>query len=206
LRDHYKSRGTALIGCARLHGIMKIGTKQELINYVNRGKKVKYLFFWGHQIKGNNVTKSCLSRWFPAPFIEGENRFETAEHYMMHEKARLFGDLHAMEKTLKVKNPGAVKAIGRSVRGFNQAMWDERKFELVVRVNLAKFSSNIDLRTYLLNTGKRILVEASPVDKIWGIGLAEDSEAASNPNLWKGQNLLGFALMKVRNKLRNRIS
>jgi len=108
-----------------------------------------------------------------------------------------------MEKALNAKNPGAVKAVGRAVRGFDQAVWDANKFDLVVNANLAKFRSNDDLRDFLINTGKRVLVEASPVDKVWGIGLAEDSEAASNPNLWKGENLLGFALMEVREQLQS---
>ncbi len=158
---------------------MKIRTREELVNYVNRGKKVKYLFFWGHQIKGNAVSKSCFSQWYTSPFNDGENRFATAEHYMMHGKAKLFGDTDAMEKALQAKNPGAVKA------------------------NLAKFSSNDELKAFLINTGKRVLVEASLVDKIWGIGLAEDNDAAQNPNLWKGENLLGFALMEVREQLQN---
>ena len=182
---------------------MKIRTREELVNYVNRGKKVKYLFFWGHQIKGNTVSKSCFSQWYTSPFNDGENRFATAEHYMMYGKAKLFGDTDAMEKALQAKNPGAVKAVGRSVKGFDQTVWNENKFELVVKANLAKFSSNDELKTFLLNTGKRVLVEASPVDKIWGIGLAEDNDAAQNPNLWKGENLLGFALMEVREQLQS---
>ena len=182
---------------------MKIRTREELLNYVNRGKKVKYLFFWGHQVKGNTISKSCFSQWYTSPFNDGENRFATAEHYMMYGKAKLFGDVDAMKKALDAKNPGAVKAIGRSVKGFDHVVWNENKFELVVRANLAKFESNDELKAFLLNTGKRVLVEASPVDKIWGIGLAEDNEAAQNPNLWKGENLLGFALMETRERLKN---
>lgn len=180
---------------------MKIRTREELTNYVNRGKKVKYFFFWGHQVKGNTVSKSCFSQWYTSPFNDGENRFATAEHYMMYGKAKLFGDTDAMEKALQANNPGAVKAVGRSVKGFDQAVWNENKFDLVVKANLAKFSSNEELGTFLINTGKCVLVKASPVDKIWGIGLAEDNDAGENPNLWKGENLLGFALMEVREQL-----
>lgn len=122
---------------------------------------------------------------------------------MMYDKAKLFGDADAMDKALQAKNPGAVKAVGRSVKGFDQAVWNENKFDLVVKANLAKFSSNDELKGFLLNTEKRVLVEASPVDKVWGIGLAEDNDAAQNPNLWKGENLLGFALMEVREQLMN---
>jgi len=180
---------------------MKIKTKEELTNYVNKGNKVKYLFFWGHQSNGNTISKSCFSQWYPSPFSEGGNNFATAEHYMMYGKAKLFGDTDAMEKALNAKNPGAVKAIGRAVRGFDASIWDANKFDLVVKANLAKFNSSDDLKRFLINTDTRVLVEASPVDKIWGIGLAQDDKAASNPNLWKGENLLGFALMEVRDQL-----
>jgi len=184
-----------------VEGIMNIRTKDELANYVNRGKKAKFLFFWGHTNKTQTVNKACFSQWYSSPFTEGGNKFATAEHYMMFGKAKLFGDTVAMEKALNAKSPGAVKAVGRSVKGFDQAVWDANKFDLVVNANLAKFGSNDDLRDFLISTGKRVLVEASPVDKVWGIGLAQDNEAASNPNLWKGENLLGFALMEVRTQL-----
>ena len=182
---------------------MNIRTKEELVNHVNRGKKVKYLFFWGHQSKGNTISKSYFSQWYTSPFNEDGNRFATAEHYMMYGKAKLFNDLDAMDKALNAKNPGAVKAVGRAVKGFDQTIWNANKFDLVVKANLAKFSSNVDLKNFLINTGKRVLVEASPVDKVWGIGLAQDDDAASNPNLWKGENLLGFALMEVREQLQS---
>jgi len=180
---------------------MKIRTKEELTSYVNRSKKVKYLFFWGHQSKGNSISKSCFSQWYTSPFSEGGNTFATAEHYMMYGKAKLFGDAEAMSKALNAKNAGAVKAVGRSVKGFDQAIWDANKFDLVVNANLAKFRSNDNLRDFLISTGKRILVEASPVDRVWGIGLAQDDVSAANPNCWKGENLLGFALMEVRTQL-----
>lgn len=86
--------------------------------------------------------------------------------------------------------------------GFDNDTWNEHRFEIVVNANLAKFSAHKDLQTFLLNTGDRVLAEASPVDKIWGIGLAEDDHKASNPNLWKGENLLGYALMEVRERLK----
>ena len=180
---------------------MHIRTKQQLINYVNHGKKVKYLLFWGHKANTKNISKTCLSQWYNSSFKLDEISFPTAEHYMMYEKAKLFDDIDAMDKVLKAKNPGAVKAVGRSVRGFDQAIWDANKFDLVVNVNLAKFGSNVDLSNFLLSTGNRVLVEASPVDKVWGIGFAEGDDASTNPNLWKGENLLGFALMEVRDQL-----
>ncbi|EMD1715581.1 NADAR family protein [Providencia stuartii] len=174
---------------------------QTLCKQYRTGKKLKYLFFWGHQSKQKQVTKSCLSQWYPATFMVEGNRFASAEHFMMAEKARLFDDNESFEKIIHAPNPGAAKAFGREVRGFQQSIWDEHRFNIVVAANLAKFSQNEELKTFLLNTNERILVEASPVDKIWGIGLAEDSENIENLLTWKGLNLLGFALMEVRKQL-----
>ncbi|EUD09556.1 NADAR family protein [Providencia alcalifaciens] len=157
----------------------------------------------GHQSKQHQVTKSCFSQWYPAPFIVDNNRFASAEHFMMAEKARLFDDNETLQKIIHAPNPGAAKAFGREVRGFKQDIWDANRFNIVVKANLAKFSQNEALKQFLLATNERVLVEASPVDKIWGIGLAEDAENIENPLTWKGLNLLGFALMEVRAQLAN---
>ncbi len=180
---------------------MKIRSKEELQEYVNRGNKVKYVFFWGHQQEGLRVTKSCFSQWYESPFTEGDNNYLTAEHYMMYHKAKLFNDTNAAEKVLLASNPGEAKAVGREVLGFDEKVWLENRFKIVVNGNIAKFSQNAGIKEYLLNTCNRVLVEASPVDKVWGIGLAQDNGACENPNKWKGLNLLGFALMEVRDQL-----
>ncbi|MDK2594002.1 MULTISPECIES: NADAR family protein [Pseudoalteromonas] len=180
---------------------MKVRTKDKLADFVNQGNKVEYVFFWGHQEKSGKVSKSCFSQWYESTFQEDGNEFLTAEHYMMYHKAKLFGDHDACEKVLCAHSPAKAKAIGREVLGFEQNLWDEKRFEIVVNANLAKFSQNAGLEAFLLNTGNRVIVEASPVDKIWGIGLAQDNPACENPNSWKGLNLLGFALMEVRARL-----
>jgi len=117
---------------------------------------------------------------------------------MMAEKAALFGDQATRALVLQAPTTGAAKALGRQVRGFDEATWLENRFSVVIRANEAKFAQNAELGLFLKQTGSRILVEASPVDSIWGIGLAQDDARASNPNLWPGLNLLGFALMQVR--------
>jgi ribA/ribD-fused uncharacterized protein len=117
---------------------------------------------------------------------------------MMAEKAAMFDDEAARVEVLSVPNPVAAKAAGRKVKGFDEAVWVQRRFEIVVRANEAKFSQNPELGRFLMGTGSRVLVEASPVDRIWGIGLAQDDDRANNPSLWQGLNLLGFALTKVR--------
>jgi ribA/ribD-fused uncharacterized protein len=174
---------------------------ENLRTRFNSGEKLKYIFFWGHQPGKSSVTSSCFSQWYAAPFIIEELRYATAEHFMMAAKAALFGDEATRAKVLQAPNPGAAKALGRKVRGFDEATWIENRFSIVVKANEAKFSQNTKLGEYLKQTASRVLVEASPVDRIWGVGLAANDERANNPNLWRGLNLLGFALMQVRERL-----
>jgi ribA/ribD-fused uncharacterized protein len=147
------------------------------------------------------IGKPCLSQWWPAPFTVEGDTYPTAEHFMMSEKARLFGDEETRSKILTAPHPKAAKQLGRAVQGFDDRRWEEARFGLVVRGNLAKFGQNAPLRDFLLNTGNRVLVEASPVDRVWGIGLAANDPLAEHPEQWRGLNLLGFALMEVRGRL-----
>ncbi len=132
--------------------------------------------------------------------VEGRH-YRTAEHYMMAEKARLFGDSLAFDRVLASPTPGAAKAVGREIVGFDERIWLAQRFQIVVDANFAKFTQNPALGDFLANTGYRVLVEASPVDAIWGIGLAADDPRAADPLAWNGLNLLGFALMEVRARL-----
>lgn len=116
-------------------------------------------------------------------------------------KARLFDDEVALAKVLANEDPGIAKAAGRGVRGFDETRWLAHRFDLVVEGNLAKFSRHRQLQAFLLSTGDRVLVEASPVDAIWGVGLAAADPRATDPAQWRGLNLLGFALMVVRERL-----
>jgi len=116
-------------------------------------------------------------------------------------KARLFGDEAAVEPILAARTPAEAKNLGRLVHGFDEAAWDAARFELVVRGNVAKFGQDPALRAYLLGTGNRVLVEASPRDRVWGIGLGAANERATDPAQWRGRNLLGFALMEARARL-----
>ncbi|WP_030486984.1 NADAR family protein [Micromonospora chokoriensis] len=169
-----------------------------------QGHRVRFLFFWGHQPEPDGgVGAGCLSQWWPAAFTIDELRFATAEHYMMWRKATLFGDRAVAEKILAAPHPHAAKALGGRVAGFDQQTWNEHRSAIVVAGNLAKFDQHPALRAFLLATRQRVLVEASPVDRIWGIGLNRDDPAASDPGSWRGLNLLGFALMQVREVLRD---
>ncbi|WP_461534983.1 NADAR family protein [Spongorhabdus nitratireducens] len=175
---------------------------ESLCDYLKTCHQVEYVFFWGHRNNGQAVSKSCFSQWYPASFEEQGRTFETAEHYMMHHKALLFNDESAAAEALVATTPAAAKAAGRKVRGFIDERWEAHRFEIVVQANLNKFSQNAELRDFLLATGDDILVEASPVDRIWGIGLDQHDEACRQPELWRGLNLLGFALMEVRDRIK----
>lgn len=120
---------------------------------------------------------------------------------MMAEKARLFGDSEAREKILGAPSPAAAKKLGRTVRGFHQQRWAKARFDIVVAGSTAKFGQNPTLAAFLVGTRDRVLVEASPTDRIWGIGLAATNAAAERPEDWRGLNLLGFALMEARRRL-----
>ncbi|MGV9821727.1 NADAR family protein [Nocardia xishanensis] len=174
----------------------------DLIRFTAAGGAVKYLPFWGHRPQADgSVGKGCFSQWWPAPFDVDGLSFPTAEHYMMWRKALLFDDTETAARVLTVEHPEQAKDLGRQVRGFDEKRWEAERFEIVVAGNLAKFGSDDELRRFLLGTGDRVLVEASPVDRIWGIGLAADHPDAAEPTRWRGANLLGFALMRVREEL-----
>ncbi|MFI0943487.1 NADAR family protein [Streptomyces sp. NPDC021020] len=175
---------------------------EELVAYTARGDRVKYLHFWGHRPqRDGRAGPGCLSQWWPAPFTVDGVGYATAEHWMMAGKARLFDDPEAERRALAATSPGAAKAAGRTVRGFDEAVWERERFALVAEGSRHKFGQHPELREYLLATAGRVLVEASPVDRVWGIGLAADDERAADPARWRGLNLLGFALMDARDAL-----
>lgn len=174
----------------------------DLVAAGARGERIRLLFFWGHKPqRDGRVGAGCLSQWWSSPFTVDGIVFATAEHHMMWRKATLFGDEATAERILAAPHPHAAKTLGGRVTGFDQQTWDEHRFDIVVAGNLAKFQQHAELRAFLLATGQRVLVEASPVDRIWGIGLTRDDPAAADPARWRGLNLLGFALMQVRDAL-----
>jgi len=177
-------------------------TREKLIASVVSGARYDYLFFWGHTGKKDVPGKYVLSQWWPAEFRIGKHTYPTAEHWMMAEKARLFGDREIEQQVLATSSPKEAKALGRKVQGDDWSRWDAIKFDTVVRGNIAKFTQNAALGEWLASTHPQVIVEASPSDVIWGVGLAADDLRAGDPSQWRGENLLGFALMKVRAKLK----
>lgn len=174
---------------------------QNTIELFQEKGNLQFLFFWGYTIK-NEISKACFSQWFPASFKENSIEYRTAEHYMMAEKARLFNDDETMLKILESGNPKEAKSLGREIKNFDHQTWDNHKYEIVKKGNFLKFSQNSEFREFLLSTEDKVIVEASPYDTIWGIGMSESDSKAENPSQWRGENLLGFALMEVRDELR----
>ncbi|MFH0519091.1 NADAR family protein [Streptomyces sp. M41] len=183
--------------------MVKIDSWDVLVQEVRAGTRVRYLHFWGHRpLPDGRVGASCLSQWWPSPFTVDGVAYATAEHWMMAGKARLFGDAEAERLVLAAGHPSEAKKAGRLVRDFDETVWARERFRIVVEGSVHKFAAHPDLRGFLLGTGDRVLVEASPVDRVWGIGLTARDEGAANPERWRGPNLLGFALMEARERLR----
>ena len=174
---------------------------QTIFKRYESGESLEFQFFWGHHGKPDRVTKACLSQWFPASFEVDGDKYNCAEQYMMAEKARVFHDLETWGKIMLSSSPKEIKALGREVRNFDAEQWLTVSKDIVVKGNLYKFAQNKDMLDFLKNTGDKILVEARPCDTIWGIGMSERDEGVEDPHNWKGSNLLGFALMEVRDEL-----
>ena len=174
-----------------------------LIERFESGDTLKFVYFWGHANKHNEqVGKFCFSQWYESQFTVDNITYKTSEHWMMAHKALLFDDRISFEKIIHSNKPGEAKEIGRQVLNYDDDIWNAKKFDIVKLGNIHKFNQHPEFADYLLKTESRILVEASPVDTIWGIGLAQDSKDIDNIYAWRGQNLLGFVLMEVRNFLK----
>lgn len=174
---------------------------QWAIEQFNSGKEMTFIPFWGHTMKPGKIRKQCFSQWFPCDFEVDGVHYHTSEQFMMSQKALLFGDQEVYEQIMAAADPADYKALGRKIHNFDGEIWDQHKFEIVVKGNIAKFGQNPELKEFLLGTVDAIPVEASPYDGIWGVKLGIDSPDIQNPNLWKGQNLLGFAIMEARDAL-----
>ena len=152
-----------------------------------------FVFFW--KLEQENEE---FSNFYPCIFkIEGI-RYNCVEQYMMSRKALLFGDTDIFNAVINESDPDKIKSLGRLVKGFDPDKWDRCKWEIVYNGNRAKYEQNPKLRNKLIRTGNAVLAEASPYDKIWGIGLDRDDPLANQPDKWKGENLLGKILGELR--------
>jgi ribA/ribD-fused uncharacterized protein len=162
----------------------------EKIKYTRASSmnKCAYTLFWN----------GPFSQWYPSKFKVDNKTYNCCEQYMMAQKALLFNDDKAYQAIMKATDPKEQKALGRKVKGFNADKWAAVAKNIVYRGNYAKFSGDLMLKEILLNTAGTELVEASPYDTIWGIGLAEDDPKALDKSQWRGLNWLGEVLTKVR--------
>lgn len=153
----------------------------------------KFTFFWR--------TESPFSQWFKADFTVDGVQYTSAEQYMMHQKALLFGDQQIADKIMKTRSASVQKKLGRQVSGFDQTTWESECQRIVYEGNQAKFTQNEDLLAALLATQGTTLVEASPDDRIWGVGLAEEDPRIRNRKTWRGTNWLGEILTRLREEI-----
>lgn len=175
----------------------------ELVDAQEAGHGFEFFVFYGHTADpGVAVGPWCLSQWWPVDFTVDGVSYRSAEQFMMARKASLFGDSEMLAKIRDSATPAEAKKLGRQVRDFDQDTWVRHRYEIVVDGNVAKFGQHPELADFLLGTGDTVLVEAAPRDVIWGIGLGAGNPRATDPPRWRGRNLLGFALMEVRGKLR----
>ena len=155
----------------------------------------EFYFFWKHR----------LSQWHMSNFVINGTVFVCAEQYMMYSKSLLFNDLETSYKIMDSRNPHEHQKLGRVVKNFDLNVWNENARKIVYTGNYARFTQNEDDKELLLSTGDKTCVEASPVDKIWGIGLAATDPRALNRATWRGRNWLGEVLTQVREDIKKEI-
>jgi ribA/ribD-fused uncharacterized protein len=153
-----------------------------------------YVFFW----KPTGIN-GIYSQWYESEFEENGTKFNCAEQYMMYHKALLFGDKMNADRIMDVTSPAAMRRIGRAVRNFNDETWAKHRKRIVKQGNYLKFTQNPHLLRRLLSSKTATYVEASPKDRIWGIGYTAEN-AIKQKEKW-GTNLLGKILTELRNEL-----
>ncbi|GFO03068.1 GTP cyclohydrolase [Plakobranchus ocellatus] len=164
-------------------------TKYKSLDEASRS----FVFFW--------KADSYFSQFHSAQFSERGINFSCAEQYMMYHKAVCFKDDEAAEKILKSESPMEMKKLGRSVKNYDEDIWEAKCYDVVKRGNKLKFSQNPYLKEKLFETKGKTLVEASPMDRKWGIGLSAKNSLAWNKSTWRGRNLLGYAITEVRDEM-----
>lgn len=177
------SHGSSAFKYDNLKGVMVHGGAEMTDTHV---------YFWG----------SIYSQWCFSEFVIGDQTFVNTEQWMMYQKAITFRDFDSARRILATDNPQEMKAIGRRVKNFNADKWADVSFDFVVQGNYAKFKQNPAMLKCLLETEDRQIVEASPYDKIWGIGIGMHDERKYDKTQWDGDNLLGKAIMKVREQIK----
>lgn len=193
LHDNKGALETVLAGTVQTHkeGFVECPLPEAELNIPQTEEK--FTFFW----------HGPFSQWHRCRFTVEGVLFNCTEQYMMSAKARLFQDFNALSKIMETSDPSTQKRAGRAVRGFNEGKWNAVAKDIVYKGNYGKFTQNPTLLKKLLMTTLP-LVEASPYDKIWGIGLNANDRRALNRDTWQGKNWLGEVLTRLRSDLRNR--
>lgn len=180
----------------------------EKVNYNKAWLKMQpvadYIFFFDSKPSNDgNITSACFSEWWPSKFTENGITYRTAGHYLLSWKAKLFSDVKTANEIIEKRFPKDVKALAKHIINFDSSVWKEYRYDIMKQGNYLKFSQNSALRQFLLSTGNSTIAAANPTDKVWGIGLAAHDSNAYKAQLWPGENLLGFALMQVRDELKD---
>jgi ribA/ribD-fused uncharacterized protein len=160
----------------------------------------KFVFFYRNA--------DIYSNFYKSEFTKNGIAFSCGEQWIMYQKALTFKDKYPTnqdiaDKILKTNDPGKIKAFGRQVQGYDEIIWSGCRQQKTYEGLIEKFRQNENLKKQILATGTRELVEASPSDKIWGVGLTESDVRIEKKSNWKGQNILGKILTKVRSTLQN---
>lgn len=166
-------------------------SSEEIMSRAKAKSDEKFTFFWN----------GTFSQWVESPFEIDGVKFNTAEQYMMYKKALLFNDFNKASQIMKTKKPNEQKQFGREVKNFDKVLWESNCKKFVYDASRAKYTQNPKMLTELLATKGTTLVEASPYDKIWGIGLAKHDSRVNSRSTWLGTNWLGEILTKVREEL-----
>ncbi|GGV79258.1 MULTISPECIES: NADAR family protein [Streptomyces] len=181
----------------------KIDPWVTLVREVRAGTDITYLCFWGHRPRRDGrMGASCPSQWWPAPFTVDAVTCPTAEHRTTAGTARPFGDAGTERRMPAARHPGQATARGRLVRRSDEETWARERRASAVEGGVHELAAHPELRGFAPGTGDTVPLEAGPLDRVWGVGPAADDAAATDPERWKGLNLLGFALMEARERLR----
>ena len=171
-------------------------SKEKIIYKYASGQDLNFTFFW--KTSKGILDEGCFSQWQISHFSFRGIQYSSAEQFMMAHKAIAFNDRETLKEIMNESHPRKIKKLGRQIVNFNSDTWDKYKYCVALIGNYCKFDQNEKMKQILINTGDNIIVEASPYDKIWGVGLNATDSRIMNPFYWEGKNLLGFVLMKVR--------
>lgn len=151
-----------------------------------------HIYFWG----------SFLSNFYLCQLKDDKYSYNSSECYFMAKKAEYFNDQESLIKILNLKKPQEQKQVGKKVKGFNKELWEEVSYKIMLDGLRLKFTQNNELKNKLLATNNKTLVEGSPYDKKWGVGLKYDDDRILDESNWQGDNLLGKALMEIREEIK----